>query len=161
MIDALSFRDYGPGKLYNDKNQMPMGTLRFSSNTKACRCSICQHNFALNANQRSHFDLDPDHFADEFEDVLQYLLCPPRVLGYHLSQKAWVELKVKNVRDITQRVDTSPFDSLQMESTRIKGLLKRLVMSHWKKRNGNKRRMQDLIKGKGESLVILLYGNQA
>jgi hypothetical protein len=45
-----------------------------------------------------------------------------------------------------------------MESKKSKELLRELVMSHWnKKRSDNKGKMQDLMKGKGESLVILLY----
>ncbi|KAH7128015.1 hypothetical protein B0J13DRAFT_143063 [Dactylonectria estremocensis] len=159
VIDALSFRDYGPGKHYQHKNQLPMGSLRFWKQTKACRCSVCQENFELNESQRSHYDLEPDKIREEFSDPTQYLLCPPRVLGYHLSRKRWVELKVTEVKDIKQRVDTSAFDYLQMESVKSKELLKSLVMSHWNtKRSDNKGKMQDLMKGKGESLVILLYG---
>lgn len=159
MIDALSFRDYGPGKYYQHKNQLPMGNLRFWKQTKACRCSVCQENFELNESQRSHYDLEPHQIREEFADPTQYLICPPRVLGYHLSRKRWVELKVTEVKDIKKRVDTSAFDYLQMESVKSKELLKSLVMSHWnRKRSDNKGKMQDLMKGKGESLVILLYG---
>lgn len=162
MIDALSFRDYGPGKYYQHKNQLPMGNLRFWKQTKACRCSVCQENFELNESQRSHYDLEPHQIREEFADPTQYLICPPRVLGYHLSRKRWVELKVTEVKDIKKRVDTSAFDYLQMESVKSKELLKSLVMSHWNtKRSDSKGKMQDLMKGKGESLVILLYGRQS
>ena len=136
-----------------------MGEVRFWSIVNDCRCSICNNNFALNESQKPHYDLGTAHFDEEFEDSTQYLICPPRVLGYHLSRKRWVELKVNDVMEVEQRVDTSAFDHLQMDSAKSKELLRNLVMSHWnKKRSDNKGKMQDLMKGKGESLVILLYG---
>jgi hypothetical protein len=156
MIDALSFRLDGPGKHYQKKHQMPMGKVRFV-NFEECRCSICQQNYCLIESQKTQYDLEPTDF--NFKDAMQYLICPPRVLGYHLSRKRWVELNVNGVHEAERRVDTSAFDNLQMESNRSKVLLKALVTSHWKKkRSDNKGKMTDLMKGKGESLVILLYG---
>jgi hypothetical protein len=156
MIDTLSFRQHGPGKHYN---QMPMGKVRFWNKVNDCRCSICQQNFALNENQKPHYDLEPGNFGEGFEDSTQYLICPPRVLGYHLSRKHWVELNVNDVKKVERKIDTSAFDQLQMESIKSKELLRKLVMSHWNRnKSDNKGKMQDLMKGKGESLVILLYG---
>jgi len=158
MIDAGSFRQYGPGKHYQNYH-MPMGKVRFWNRVHDCRCVVCEQNFALYDSQKPHYDLEPDKAGEEFKESIQYLICPPRFLGYQLSRKRWVELKVNDVKDAEQTVDTMAFDNLQMESTKLKGLLKSLVMSHWNAKRGNDRcKMQDLMKGKGESLVILLYG---
>lgn len=138
---------------------MPMGKVRFANNLKVCRCSICQQNVALIENQKSYYDLEPNLVEEPFKDSTQYLICPPRVLGYHLSRKHWVELKVNDVQDIEQKVDTSAFDKLQMDSIKNKELLRSLVMSHWNGKGGeSSAKMQDLMKGKGDGLVILLYG---
>ena len=156
MIDTLSFRQHGPGKSYN---QMPMGKVRFGNKISYCRCSICEQNFALNENQKPNYDLEPGHFGEGFEDSTQYLICPPRVLSYHLSKKHWVELNVNDVKEVERKIDRSAFEHLQMESMKSKKLLMELVMTHWsKKRSDIKGKMQDLIIGKGGSLVILLYG---
>ena len=159
MVDTLSFRDYGPGKHYRQKNQLPVGTMRFWNDVKACRCSICQQNPDLSENQKAHYDLEPSEIHKEFSEATQYMLCPPRVLGYHISRKRWVELKVTEVKDAKQKTDPKAFNRLQMGSPKSKELLRSLVVSHWdKKRDESGTKVQDLMKGKGESLVILLYG---
>lgn len=158
MIDALSFRQHGPGKHYQRPQQMPMGKVRFSS-IEECRCAICQQNDFLAESQRTTYDMEPEYVEKGFKEEMQYLICPPRVLGFHLSSKRWVELKVDSVQEAERIVDTGAFENLKMESYKSKALLKNLVTSHWKKRRSdNKGKMRDLIKGKGESLVILLYG---
>ncbi|KAH8175289.1 ATPase family associated with various cellular activities (AAA) domain-containing protein [Sarocladium implicatum] len=158
MIDALSFRQHGPGKHYQRPQQMPMGKVRFSS-IEECRCAICQQNDYLAESQKTSYDMDAEDVEKGFKEETQYMICPPRVLGYHLSSKRWVELNVDRVQEAERIIDTSAFESLRMESGKSKALLKNLVTSHWKKkRSDNKGKMRDLMKGKGESLVILLYG---
>jgi hypothetical protein len=71
---------------------------------------MCQQNFVLNENQKPHYDLEPGHLGEGFEDSAQYLICPPRVLGYHLSRKHWVELNFNDVEKVERKADTSAFD---------------------------------------------------
>lgn len=84
------------------------------------------------------------------------ILIPSRDrLGYHFQSKCWVELDVNKVRDIEKLKDDSAFKSLELPKTQ-KELIGRLVSCHGVKNED--RSMRDLMKGKGNGLVILLHG---
>lgn len=78
-----------------------------------------------------------------------------RRLGYHFTSKLWVELAVDKVRDIQILKDPSAFASLEMPKSQ-KSLVESLVRCHGVK--DEDRSMRDLMKGKGNGLVILLHG---
>ncbi|KAF2873443.1 hypothetical protein BDV95DRAFT_604950 [Massariosphaeria phaeospora] len=76
----------------------------------------------------------------------QYLMCPPRVLGYTLKLKQWAQLLVDHL-DAPDGADASTFnDNLQLdyEDTDEKG--------------GYPLALQDFALDKGKGLVIMLYG---
>jgi SpoVK/Ycf46/Vps4 family AAA+-type ATPase len=85
----------------------------------------------------------------------QLELCPPRVLGFAVSVKKFVQLLVKNI-DTTAGADKKkkeqPFDDLEL-ATKTKKTLRKLVEEHSKKSV-----IEDLIPGKGQGLVVLLHG---
>lgn len=84
---------------------------------------------------------------------LQLLLCPPRVLGFALWQKTWVQLLVDNVAPLkTEGTDTA-FKLLEL-APKTKELIKSLVQQHTK----NNGKVSDLIPGKGNGLIVLLHG---
>lgn len=156
MVDASSFRRLGPGVHYSG-DSLPIGELRVRNKAKECHCTVCSSNTILKDTQKAHYDLDPSEYEKDFEDA-QYALCPPRVLGFHVAKKSWVELKVTNVKDISQRTDSKAFENLQLAKPH-KDLLRKLVASHWSKQTDDARnKMVDLMKGKGEGLIVLLYG---
>ncbi|KAJ4854215.1 uncharacterized protein T069G_11194 [Trichoderma breve] len=107
-------------------------------------------------------DLEPSSGSADYE---QYMICPPRVLGYVLEEKLWAQLQTTLVKDI-------PFDSKQDawhnrlhldDDGEKKELLFNLVRSHISETNQAKRtrdalEVDDIIPGKGKGLVILLYG---
>ncbi|KAF4536406.1 26S protease regulatory subunit [Lasiodiplodia theobromae] len=111
-------------------------------------------------NQKTHWDdVTPEH---EFEE-LQLEICPPRVLGYHLENKTWIEMnvaldepEVKDVekpegrflRDIKQLISDQAFKALQLVKSQ-KDLIQDLVRSH---ASGTmaKPLLEDIIKGKGK-----------
>ncbi|KAI2635430.1 P-loop containing nucleoside triphosphate hydrolase protein [Xylaria nigripes] len=76
--------------------------------------------------------------------------CPPFTIGYSLSRKDWVRLRVDDISD----VDWTPnaWDALVLPEQQ-KALLKSLVASH--KYEGN---VRDTMQQKGKGLVILLHG---
>jgi len=90
----------------------------------------------------------------------QLLCCPPRVLGYALKQKTWVQLLVKNLRE-PNNADVSTFkDKLQLDPD-SKNLISKSVRAHEearKRENGKSRGLEDFAPEKGRGLVIMLYG---
>ncbi|KAI0110864.1 hypothetical protein GGR51DRAFT_557864 [Nemania sp. FL0031] len=86
----------------------------------------------------------------------QLLCCPPRVLGYALKQKTWVQLLVKHLEPPNEADDSTFKDQLQLDSD-AKGLILKSVQAHamsGKKSEG----LDDFAPGKGKGLVIMLYG---
>jgi SpoVK/Ycf46/Vps4 family AAA+-type ATPase len=83
-------------------------------------------------------------------------LCPPRVLGYSLDQKAMVQFKVSSAFEITEKKMRGPFDNeLQLKDAQ-KEMLLALVDEH--DSGENPTGFEDIISDKGRSLVILLHG---
>ncbi|KAF2688250.1 P-loop containing nucleoside triphosphate hydrolase protein [Lentithecium fluviatile CBS 122367] len=91
----------------------------------------------------------------------QYMLCPPRVLGYALKQKKWAQLLVDRLQP-PDEADASTFrDKLQLDSE-LKELVQMSVQAHERGKETNKRgqplALQDFAPDKGKGLVIMLYG---
>jgi hypothetical protein len=93
----------------------------------------------------------------------QLLCCPPRVLGYALKQKTWVQLLVKNLRK-PNKADVGTFkDKLQLDQD-SKDLISKSVRAHEegkKRENGKSKGLEDFAPEKGRGLVIMLYGKQS
>lgn len=83
------------------------------------------------------------------------LLCPPRLLGYATQEKTWGQFKVESLKVIETREGKSAFDNtLQLDET-YKTMVKALVENHSKLSTKAKK---DVVKGKGQGLVMLLHG---
>ncbi|PNP47425.1 hypothetical protein TGAMA5MH_01244 [Trichoderma gamsii] len=157
MVDYVSYFQYGPPVARN-------GDLEPSSANVDCMCSDCQQNEGLAIKYRTWFDKQEAQAKETWDDE-QYLICPPRVLGYVLKEKQWAQLQTTLVKDI-------PFDGeqdawhtrLQLDDEgATKRLLFNLVRSHISESNQAKKpkdalEVDDIIPGKGKGLVILLYG---
>jgi hypothetical protein len=90
MVDYESYFKYGPSEGRN-------GFLNRSPLT-ACACTDCtERNKGLAKRYRTQFDKMAT--SKEWDDE-QYLLCPPRVLGYVLEEKRWAQLQVMLLDDI-------------------------------------------------------------
>ncbi|KAI9771917.1 MAG: hypothetical protein M1839_002700 [Geoglossum umbratile] len=147
IVDFQSYLMYVPG-------DAKMGSLISEGAYDDCNCSSCKANTALWDELRVGYDgVGPDkEFSDE-----QYLLCPPRVLGYFMQQKMWVQLLVSDVKEIEAQSENA-FKRLVMAPTQKKLILS-LVRNHGKlTRDGTGMRLKDIVDGKGEGLVILLHG---
>jgi len=131
-----------------------MGSLISEGAYDDCNCSSCKANTALWDELRVGYDgVGPDK---EFNDE-QYLLCPPRVLGYFMQQKMWVQLLVSDVKEIEAQSENA-FKRLVM-APKQKELILSLVRNHGKLTgDGTGMRLKDIVDGKGDGLVILLHG---
>ncbi|OAG03006.1 P-loop containing nucleoside triphosphate hydrolase protein [Paraphaeosphaeria sporulosa] len=149
MVDFSSYLQHAP----NMGAQAPMGDIMSSYKDDECNCGSCTSNIPLRENQRRHFDmyeLDREFTSDE-----QYLLCPPRVLGYHLHTRTWLELNIRHF--ITKEIQNDDaFKRLQLDG-RQKDLIKKLVQSHTSSTQ-KAPMMEDIVRGKGKGLVMLLHG---
>lgn len=154
MVDYASFYQYGST---NGRN----GPLSRSETGPECGCSDCQGNEALAERYRTRFDRMPKN--QDWEDE-QYLLCPPRVLGYILAEKQWAQLQVTHLKVIPHGDDQNAWSSrLKLADEDSKNLLFDLVRCHvsseTRENNGeNPLSVDDIVPGKGKGLVILLYG---
>ncbi|CAI6341094.1 unnamed protein product [Periconia digitata] len=152
MIDFESYLQHAPDIRTNG----PMGDIEFLSSADECHCGSCLSNELLKDNQRRHYDDFGPTKSGAFPHEEQYLLCPPRVLGYHLESRTWLELDVEKLQNISQPVSDLAFRKLQLHKT-LKELIRKLVQSHTSG-TGKKPLMEDIVKGKGQGLVILLHG---
>jgi hypothetical protein len=106
------------------------------------------------------FDWD-NHDSEKTLTDLQYMHCPPRVLGYALKQKKWAQLLVDGLQE-PDEADASVFaDELQLEEE-SKELVRDAVKAHEKGKlmdnKGQLQGLQDFAPDKGKGLVIMLYG---
>ncbi len=87
-------------------------------------------------------------------DESQYLLCPPRVLGYGLEQKKWLQFLVNDLKKPDDPSTTTFHKQLQLHRD-YKDLIEKSVRAH---ETGKAKGIEDFTPGKGKGLVILLYG---
>lgn len=102
---------------------------------------------------------DNDNEIGELEGDNLALL-PRRLFAYALWERKFVQVDVRDVSFPELKDKDRAFDSLQI-STEHKTLIQSLVYSHFKKRVNEgsvEIATQDLIRGKGKGIVILLFG---
>jgi SpoVK/Ycf46/Vps4 family AAA+-type ATPase len=150
MVDFESYLQHAPSV----RKYGSMGNASFSVRDDECRCASCINNQSLLDNQKTKYD---NHGPDkEFMDERQYLICPPRVLGYHLETKTWLELDSDTIENIEHPRSEMAFGKLELAKTQ-KDLIRELVQSHTSG-TGKAPMMEDIMKDKGKGLVILLHG---
>lgn len=152
IVDFKAFLDHGPAL----DGPAPIGNeldLMDPYGESLCKCDHCEGNPRLNDNQKTYFDnvKDPRNLGR-----LQLMMLPPRVLGYWLARKRWVELDVNKVVHDNRGPDNSSYKQLQLSPAK-KELIKTLITNH-ARNNGPQRKMNDLNPDKGNGLVILLHG---
>ncbi|KAI0106666.1 P-loop containing nucleoside triphosphate hydrolase protein [Daldinia grandis] len=158
VVDYLSYFQYGPPVARN-------GALNPRTDDLDCMCSDCQQNEGLTAKYRTRFDEVKTQKNNTWEDE-QYMLCPPRLLGYILGEKQWAQLQVTTVQEIPPDDPKNAWNTrLQLaDRNKTKDMLFNLVQNHAstmkKKAKPGEMGLEvdDIIPGKGKGLVILLYG---
>ncbi|KAL8834560.1 MAG: hypothetical protein Q9170_003688 [Blastenia crenularia] len=143
MVDFASYISHGP----QHGRYSPIGELAFLSGDASAGTGYQR---SKDDGMAHHDRVKPEQAWEES----QFLICPPRVLGFHFQSKQWVELDVSKVRDIAQLRDPSAFQRLELPAPQ-KTLLQNLVSCHAVK--DEDRSMRDLVKGKGNGLVVLLH----
>ena len=152
MVDFESYFRYGPSVAH-------MGSLVAETDSPECGCIECREDEDLKKLYRTRFD-EQECQQKAWEDE-QYILCPPRVLGYILRDKQWAQLQVSLLHDIPEK---DPNDSwttrLKLpDGDTTKDLILDLVKGHSPNTTQDDNfQVDDIIARKGKGLVILLYG---
>ena len=152
MVDFESYFHYGPSVAH-------VGFLISDSDSPECRCSDCHENEALKLAYRTRFD-ELERQKDKWEDE-QYMLCPPRVLGYILNDKQWAQLQVSSLQSIPIKDPNDSWSTrLKLANEKTKDMILELVKGHGTSDPSKKDSLEvdDIIPKKGKGLVILLYG---
>ena len=152
MVDFKSYFHYGP-------TIARLGTLAVTDDNYNCGCLDCKDNTSLNKLYRTSFDEEKNQSGDWDDE--QYLLCPPRVLGYVLGSKHWAQLQVTSLQSIPIDPDDSWASRLKFaDEGETKRMIYDLVKGHGKTEveEGNSLQVNDIVRDKGKGLVILLYG---
>ncbi|XDG07550.1 hypothetical protein ABKA04_007165 [Annulohypoxylon sp. FPYF3050] len=112
-----------------------------------CSCSECKNKFEdLYRYSWDKREPKKELFKDE-----HYMLFPPRVLGYSLDQKQWVQVQVNSLRSPGKANQVNFHDKLQLKKE-YKDIISKSVIAH------GENNIMDHIPGKGKGLVILLWG---
>lgn len=113
-------------------------------------------------------ELDKDKVSAGGEEMSEksklkddFLLYPPRILGYSTKEKIWGQFGV----DQTKRVedpDRGLFeDKLQLDK-KYKRMIDALVKDHGKRRDkkNHRKEVEDIVDNKGKGLVLLFHGKR-
>jgi hypothetical protein len=116
-------------------------------------CEMCQCDMCISRRSRKLYRL-----MDYGED--DYLLFPPRVLGFSLSVKIWAQFGVESLQEATW--DENIFGHYLVLPNNHKKMIWAFIKSHSSSRDqdihGLNRDSFDFVAAKGEGLVIMLHG---
>lgn len=88
-------------------------------------------------------------------------LLPRRLMAYALWERKFVHIDTHYLQKLATKNEDNPFDELEIDACHKK-LIQSLVLSHFKKKEieskGPGMLSQDVIRGKGKGVVILLHG---
>ena len=153
MVDFESYFRYG-------QSIARVGSLMQDNGRPQCRCNDCRENEQLQRGYRTRFD-EETRQEETWEDE-QYMLCPPRVLGYVLRDKRWGQLQVALLQSIPNKDPHNSWSTrLKLaDGENTKKMILELVKGHGtsdlSEHDGLE--VDDIISKKGKGLVMLLYG---
>lgn len=154
MVDYESYFHYGPASAR-------VGSLRPEEDNEECGCEDCRENKGLRARYRTRFDEEASQTDPWVEE--QYMLCPPRALGYILRDKQWAQLQVTSLDPIPKNDPNNSWSKrLKLADGEVtKDMILNLVNGHGRAKSAggdHVLEVDDIVANKGKGLVILLYG---
>ncbi|KIK53847.1 hypothetical protein GYMLUDRAFT_178329 [Collybiopsis luxurians FD-317 M1] len=146
MVDRDTFRRFNPNYKYPESStRVPSPSAEDFPNRGHRFPPIPVHNVDESQQSGNEFFNGQGTFTRE-----ELLLTPTTVYGFSLSDKLWLEFDVERISDVQWNQDA--FANLVLPEDR-KQLLRSLVEAHHRKLG-----FDDFIKGKGQGLVINLFG---
>ena len=108
-----------------------------------------------------------DFFGDQVDEEKthepgpdEFLLYPPRVLGYSTREKVWGQFSVDKTSDVPEPSMSLFREKLQLDED-YKNMIQALVEEHGARgdqSNPDKVKIKDVVEDKGKGLVLLLHG---
>lgn len=86
-----------------------------------------------------------------------FVIFPPRVLGYATREKVWGQFGLDSMSDRPERQPNKFDENLQLDP-KYKTLIKALVQSHEQASEHSGKQVEDVVQDKGKGLVLLLHG---
>lgn len=158
MVDYKSYYKHGISTAH-------MGSKPISEEITECRCISCTNNTQLQDLYRTRYDGKKGGFDEIWEDD-QTMFCPPRVLGYVLREKQWVQLAVHKLKAIPTKSEGEGafWDKLMLagddDGLETKQMLHAIIKDHGIGEGRHSYQLDDLVAEKGKGLTILLYGER-
>ena len=152
MVDFTSYIRFQP------PHSPIMGSLSRRTDSLECSCPECRRNSGYEKMFRFTWDGKVPGSKRPLTDE-QLALFPPRVLGYAMRIKRWVQLLVSKT-DAPGAASQEIFEKLQLREE-TKDMIKGLVLAHDQGKadiHGKKKGVTDFVEDKGKGLVIMLYG---
>ncbi|KAI9699023.1 MAG: hypothetical protein M1836_003212 [Candelina mexicana] len=143
MVDAESFGRVNPGN-----------RVRFDGTGVSCDCSVCRMTASPSAGEpdpESNLSGAAEEHTVTALSEKDTLLCPPFVFGFSLLNKKWCRFFLDYVKDV--ELNHKAFEQLIIAESH-KQLVLAMVESHVEDDDS----FDDIIQGKGKSLIILLHG---
>ncbi|EFX04252.1 aaa family ATPase [Grosmannia clavigera kw1407] len=140
VVDFKSYLEYQPESAERLGSMAPIGS------SVTCSCGECRARFE--ALYRYSWDKAKKETALSDD---QYMMLPPRVLGYSLEQKRWVHLDIDRLKQLA-KADSKNFDEKLMLHDDNKKLIKNSVKAH------GSQNVVDYTPNKGKGLILLLWG---
>ncbi|KAF2086542.1 P-loop containing nucleoside triphosphate hydrolase protein, partial [Saccharata proteae CBS 121410] len=145
---------------YSSQSAPILGDKKVYDGANECNCADCR---ATKSKAKVYrYDWDRKTSSTGLTEE-QFMCCPPRVLGYSMEKKGWMQLQVSKVRTWDQSEEQSQIfhKKLQLNDTH-KQLIEKSVRAHEtgksKDGRGGIQGIDDFAEGKGKGLTILLYG---
>lgn len=86
-----------------------------------------------------------------------FVIFPPRVLGYATREKVWGQFELKSMQEPLGKQGGKFDDDLQLDP-KYKTLIKALVQSHERSNSNSGTQVEDVVNDKGKGLVLLFHG---
>ncbi|KAL2760257.1 hypothetical protein ACRALDRAFT_1067150 [Sodiomyces alcalophilus JCM 7366] len=113
----------------------------------------------IRQSQETGSDMDTAPLSPTFEGD-DYALLPPRLFAYALRERKFVIVDVRGIQPVAEQLDA--FQYLQIEESHRR-MITSLTNAHFRKKAIEKKTgrivTQDMIRGKGRGVVILLHGS--
>lgn len=148
MVDFKSFFRYGA-------EGARIGESLLFDDVHNCECKDCASNDQLRNLFKPHYDKTGKIPDSDWEDF-QLMLCPPRVLGYVLKDKAWAQFAVNQLSDCAPKDDKEVMHNLHLSGKHSGKKKKEMLLSMV--RHHDTSVLKDHVAEKGEGRVFLLYG---
>ncbi|RYP45785.1 hypothetical protein DL768_007904 [Monosporascus sp. mg162] len=143
-VVVVDFKSYFQ---YQSPFAATLGALCRDANVMECSCNECKNNFE----DLYRYSWDKRRPEKSYFQAEHYLLFPPRVLGYSLDQKRWVQVQVTGLGR-PGKANVENFHHKLQLSQEHKDIISKSVIAH------GKNNIMDHIPGKGKGLIILLWG---